>query len=153
MKRAMRTAVLLLLAAAPAAAAYRSVSGSRANVRSGPGEEHSVLWTAPRYTPLWVIGSEGDWLEFRDADGDEGWVHRRLTSTAPTVIVLGRYANMREGPGLEHEVAWVVYRRQTLRVLERDGDWLRVSDGDEAEGWIHRRLVWGARDARAEGAA
>jgi SH3-like domain-containing protein len=151
-----RSRLLALLAALSFAgradAAYLSVSSARANVRSGPGLGYETIWTVERHSPLWFLGEQGDWIEFRDADGDEGWIHRDLTSTRPSVIVVGEYANVREGPGLGHGVAWVVYRRHSLRVLDREGDWLQVSDGEEVEGWIHRRLVWGAKgdDARGE---
>jgi SH3-like domain-containing protein len=45
----------------------------------------------------------------------------------------------RSGPGQTHAVEWI-YRRKGLpmRVLGRDGAWLRVEDPGGAQSWMHR---------------
>jgi SH3-like domain-containing protein len=49
-----------------------------ANVRSGPGRAHDVLYTADRGVAFRVRATRGEWLEVEHADGARGWVHRRV---------------------------------------------------------------------------
>lgn len=49
------------------------------NVRTGPGTNHDIAFTVYKGVPFKVIGSQGDWLHVRHADGDTGWVYKPLT--------------------------------------------------------------------------
>lgn len=48
------------------------------NIRSGPGTDNPVVFTAERGVAFRVLNRRGDWLQIRHPDGDEGWVHRKL---------------------------------------------------------------------------
>ncbi|MDD5209553.1 MAG: SH3 domain-containing protein [Elusimicrobiales bacterium] len=120
-----------------------SVSPQRANIRSGPGAEYEVVWEAAKYYPLEVVDRDGNWLKISDYANDEGWIHRSLLSGVPTVVVTSQKANVRTGPGMEYEVSWVLDEEYSLKLLEAEGDWLKVSDGGEVSGWIHRTVAWG----------
>jgi SH3-like domain-containing protein len=37
----------------------------------------------------------------------------------------------------------VLDEEYSLKLLEVEGDWLKVSDGGEVTGWIHRTVAWG----------
>ncbi|TWI74127.1 SH3-like domain-containing protein [Desulfobotulus alkaliphilus] len=54
------------------------VKNPRANVRSGPGTNHSIVFTVEKGVPFRVLGRQGDWIQIRHADGDEGWIHGNL---------------------------------------------------------------------------
>ncbi|MCW7754738.1 SH3 domain-containing protein [Desulfobotulus sp. H1] len=54
------------------------VKNSKANVRSGPGTSHSIVFTVEKGVPFRVLGRQGEWVRIRHADGDEGWIHRNL---------------------------------------------------------------------------
>lgn len=123
-----------------------SVAPKRANVRSGPGDAYEVVWEAARYYPLEVLDREGNWLKISDYENDEGWVYRPLLSGVPTVVVTSEKANVRESPGTGSPVLWVLDQEYPLKLLETDGDWLKVSDGAEVSGWIHSSVTWGATD-------
>jgi len=143
------TAVLAgaaLFLATAAAAEIMSVSTEKANVREGPGTENPALWQAWRFTPFEVQEWSGEWAYVKDFAGDAGWLHKSVLSETPAVIVAGKYANIRTGPGLEYEVTVSVEREYPLRAIERNGDWLKVSDDGEIEGWIFIKLVWGNID-------
>jgi len=145
---AVLAGVALFLATA-AAAEIMSVSTEKANVREGPGAENPALWQAWRFTPFEVQEWSGEWAYVKDFVGDTGWLHRSVLSETPAVIVIGKYANIRTGPGLDYEVAASVDREYPFRAIERNGDWLKVSDG-EIEGWIFIKLVWGNMDPEAD---
>lgn len=48
------------------------------NVRSGPGTNHPVVFTAERGVAFRVLDSRGNWLRVEHADGDQGWIHDSL---------------------------------------------------------------------------
>ncbi len=49
--------------------------------------------------------------------------------------------NMRSGPGTGHEVIWVLSQGYPLRVVGRQGNWLKVRDFENDEGWVYRSLT------------
>lgn len=54
------------------------VNVARCNVRTGPGTDHPIAFTAQRGIPFKVLGTQGDWIEIEHADGDRGWVFNTL---------------------------------------------------------------------------
>lgn len=55
-------------------------------------------------------------------------------------------ANVRRGPSLTHRIDWVFKRRgMPLKVTAEYGHWRRVSDHDNAGGWVHYTLISGVR--------
>lgn len=54
------------------------VKNPKANVRSGPGTQHSVVFTSEKGVPFRVLGRQDAWIRVRHADGDEGWLHSSL---------------------------------------------------------------------------
>ena len=61
-------------------------------------------------------------------------------------------ANVRRGPSLSHRIDWVFKRRDMpLQVIAEYGHWRRVIDRDGQGGWVHFRMLSGARTAIVEG--
>jgi len=50
----------------------------KCNVRSGPGEKHNIIFTVERGVPFLLIRQDGEWMQIRHSDGDEGWIHKSL---------------------------------------------------------------------------
>ncbi len=143
MKRVSIVFLLLLVFCAPDVWAERlSVTASIANIRSGPGTEHDVLWRVERYHPLAVIRTSGPWVYFRDYEGDTGWIHKSLVGTASTVITASATSNVRSGPGTTHKVLSSIESGVPFKVLKRKGNWIHVQHGDGDRGWIHKSLLW-----------
>ncbi|RPH62735.1 MAG: peptide-binding protein [Burkholderiales bacterium] len=49
--------------------------------------------------------------------------------------------NMRSGPGTGHAITWQLSRGYPLQVVGRKGQWLRVRDFENDEGWVFRSLT------------
>ncbi|MGJ8621165.1 MAG: SH3 domain-containing protein [Yoonia sp.] len=61
-------------------------------------------------------------------------------------------ANVRRGPSLSHRIDWVFKRRDMpLQVIAEYGHWRRVIDRDGQGGWVHYRMLSGARTVLTEG--
>lgn len=126
-----------------------------ANIRSGPGLEYPVTFTADRGVSFRVVGKRGDWLRIQHADGDRGWIAQSLvwgtstnkTGTAksahPTALVRVKVAvaNIREGPGTSYERLWKVGKNYPLEVVAREGRWVRAVDFEGYDGWVFGPLT------------
>jgi SH3-like domain-containing protein len=55
------------------------ITGDRANVRKGPGVNHSVIFKLSKGEACRLLSKEEKWLEIQAADGRKGWVAEFLT--------------------------------------------------------------------------
>ena len=140
--RSIMLFLLILGFSATALAERLAVSAPVANIRSGPGKRHNVLWKVERFFPLLVIDKSGEWYQFKDFEGDRGWVHRSLVDKIPTVITKNNKCNIRSGPGKNHKILFTVENGIPFKVLKRKGSWIHIEHADGDKGWIHKTLVW-----------
>ena len=137
------TLFMILLSVVTASATRLSVSADKVNVRSGPGTSHEILWTVGQYYPVDIIKTSGSWCQFRDFEGDTGWIHRSLLGKISAVIVKGTIVNVRSGPGTGYSVLFQAEKGVSFKLLKRKKDWFEVQHADGEVGWIHKSLVWG----------
>ncbi|MFH7325019.1 SH3 domain-containing protein [Desulfurivibrio sp. C05AmB] len=138
------TSLLLLSLPATAAAEYVSIQRDKVNIRSGPSTDHAIVWEVFRGFPLQILERRGEWARVSDFENDQGWIYIPLVSNTKTLIVRVNTANMRGGPGTNHEVIASVRYGVIFEPLERRGDWIRVRHSDGATGWISASLLWPA---------
>jgi len=134
--------LLIMLLAGTASAERLAVSAPVANIRSGPGTSHNVLWKVEKYFPLRVIGKSGDWYHFEDFEGDKGWVHKSLVSKISAVVTKNDACNIRSGPGTGNKIIFTVEKGIPFKVLKREGSWIHIEHADGDKGWIHKSLIW-----------
>jgi len=136
--------LLLLLTASQASAAERlAVNVAKANVRSGPGTSHEIMWEVERYYPVVIIKKSGAWYLFRDFEKDEGWLKKTLLAKIPTVITVKQECNIRSGPGTKFPISFKTQDKGVpFKVLKRKGKWINVQHADGDKGWIFKSLVW-----------
>ena len=134
--------LLIVLLAGVASAERLAISAPVANIRSGPGTDHDVIWKVQKYFPLRVIEKSGEWYHFQDFEGDRGWVHQSLVGKISTVITNNDACNIRSGPGTSHKIILTVEKGIPFKVLKREGSWIHIEHADGDKGWIHKSLVW-----------
>ena len=139
----LTTVFILALSAQPLWAERLALAVEKANVRSGPGtDKYAILWEIEKYHPIEVVQKQGDWIFFKDFEGDEGWIHKRLVNKTPSVITRKDMVNIRSGPGTDTDIKFRAERGVPFKVLERKGAWLKIQSAYGDTGWIHRNLVW-----------
>lgn len=142
----MRTVALslctLLLFCGMAYAKRLTVNVTTANIRSGPGTRYKVLWKVEQYHPVDTVKKKGSWYQFKDFEGDLGWIHEKLLSPMESVIVKKDNCNVRSGPGLDNSIRFRVEQGVPFKVLEHKGKWIHIQHTDGDKGWIHESLVW-----------
>ena len=134
--------LLILLLAATASAERLAVSAPVANIRSGPGTSHNVLWKVEKYFPVRVIEKSGEWYHFEDFEGDKGWVHQSLVRKISAVVTKNEECNIRSGPGTNNKIIFTVEKGIPFKVLGRKGSWINIEHADGDKGWIHKSLIW-----------
>ena len=134
--------LLVLVFSTTAFAERLAVSAPVANIRSGPGTRHNILWKVEKFFPILVIDKSGEWYQFKDFENDRGWVHKSLVGKIPAVITKNDKCNIRSGPGTTHNVLFTVEKGIPFKVLKRQGSWINIEHSDGDKGWIHKALVW-----------
>lgn len=120
-----------------------AVSVDKANIRSGPGNNHEILWSVGKYYPLDTLKKSGNWYKIRDFEGDEGWIFHSLIKKIPAVIVKAPLVNVRSGPETSSRVLFQAEKGVSFERLGKKGNWFKVRHADGEVGWIHESLVWG----------
>jgi len=136
------TIIVVLSANGFAMAERLSVSSKIANIRSGPGTDYEILWKVENYFPISVLKKSGKWINFRDFEGDEGWIHTSLIHKKPTVITKKNKCNVRTGPGTNHDIVFTVEKGIPFLVIDRQKNWIQIKHADGDRGWIYKSLVW-----------
>ncbi|MBA3019012.1 MAG: SH3 domain-containing protein [Proteobacteria bacterium] len=119
-----------------------TIISSIANIRSGPGNAHDILWKVGKYHPILVLKKSGNWYHFQDFEGDKGWIHKSLVSNIPSVITNNEKCNVRSGPDTKFEILFTIKEGIPFKILKRKGNWIYVQHADGDTGWIHKSLVW-----------
>lgn len=66
---------------------------------------------------------------------------KQVKGSGETVSVLKDGTNVRTGPSTDDQVAMELFQGYPLKVVEKKGDWLKVSDFEKDGGWISKTLV------------
>ncbi len=137
-------ALFFQICTAPAAWAGERicVAGSIANLRSGPGTNHQVLWQVEKYHPLLIEKKQGNWYQVKDFEGDTAWLHNSLVTNVESVITVKAKCNVRKGPGTKNPIVFTTERGVPFKVLKKQGNWLNIEHADGDIGWIHNSLIW-----------
>jgi Uncharacterized protein conserved in bacteria len=139
---------VLLLARMGMAAEMVAIVGDDINMRSGPGTGHSILWKLDSGFPLEVIGTKDDWFNVRDFEGSSGWVSKKMTQKAAFVIVKANKGtsgqiNVRKEPALTADVVAHAGYGVVFKMLQKQGEWVKVEHSQGVTGWVDGRLLWG----------
>ncbi|MFC1843364.1 SH3 domain-containing protein [Thermodesulfobacteriota bacterium] len=113
-----------------------------ANIRSAASLSSEVLRAVPPGYPLVVLERQEDWVQVEDFRKRKGWVHARLLNESRTVIIKVWKGNLRSGPSLTDEIIVKLDYGTVMSVVEKRGDWLKVSDSKKTTGWLYHKVIW-----------
>ncbi len=132
-------ALMLALSLEVFAADWVSITGSVVNVRSGPGQQFSVISQVRSGDKLTKTGSEGDWVKVRLPDGRQGYIASWLTadiivkdtgSSQQVLDITGSVVNLRSGPGTGYPVVGLVRKGETYPYIETLDGWYAIQYRD-----------------------
>ncbi len=119
------------------------------NLREGPDLSEEVLAKLVPGDRLVSSGQHGDWFEVQTVDGIAGFIHRILIERpdiiryyeSPIFLTIGKFGNLRSGPGTESRIAGKLSRGWEVAELSRSGEWIQIVLGNGTIGWIHPVLL------------
>jgi SH3-like domain-containing protein len=117
-------------------------NGKGANIRSEPSLAAEVLRSVPPGYPMVVRERQGDWALVEDFRERKGWVYSTLITDLGTVVIKVGKGNLRSGPGLTEDIVAKLDYSIVMFVDETRGDWIKVSNPEGLEGWLHKDVVW-----------
>lgn len=123
------------------------IKATKANIRTGPGLHYPVAWVVYKFMPFKKVGVsiDGNWYAVKDVDGELYWVNKRLvTSKYRCAVVEAGQVNVRRGPGQNYSKSPLcpAYKYDSFRVLNIKRKWVKVTDGSNLSGWMHRDYIW-----------
>jgi SH3-like domain-containing protein len=110
--------------------------------RHGPGTEHRIDWLYERAgLPLMVLAHQGAWIQVRDPDGAEVWMHAENLEVRRTVYVREQTTLRRSARAGGQAIAYLM-PGVIGAVTQCDGEWRRVAVGGRI-GWVENSSLWG----------
>ncbi|WP_270179409.1 N-acetylmuramoyl-L-alanine amidase [Alkalihalobacillus sp. CinArs1] len=113
-------------------------------IRSGPGEDHSVIGSTKPGEKWRVSETEGNWTAIHFGDRI-GWVATWLiesssdteaSSTPLKKEVAASILNVRDQPGLENSILTQLPEGTVVSELKRSGDWSLIQYSNGESGWV-----------------
>lgn len=155
----MGLAVFLMAGASPAAAERATPSGlpvpryislkfDKVYARSGPGEDHRLLWIyGVKGLPVQVVAENSEWRRICDPQGGMAWVHKRLTDGRRTVLRTqpGAVA-IRNKPKPDGDVRAYLNPQALASLVRCEKGWCKIRV-DGVTGWSPASALWGTSDA------
>ena len=127
---------------------YVSLKFDSVNARSGPGDDHRLLWVFhAKGLPVQVVAETAEWRRVCDPDGTLSWVHKRTTDGARTVMRTAAGAiPIRDAPHPGAPIDAYLAAKAPAGLDKCDKGWCRIQVG-RVKGWVDAGAVWGANDA------
>jgi SH3-like domain-containing protein len=123
---------------------FVSLRADKVNVRAGPGTRYPISWVFRRAgLPVEAIAEFDDWFKVRYADGDEGWVHRRLLSARRTAVIADKVRVLRRTPAADAAPVVQAEAGVQAQLLTCQDDWCQLQISGK-KGWLLREALWGA---------
>jgi SH3-like domain-containing protein len=127
---------------------YVSLKFDPVNARSGPGDDHRLLWVFhAKGLPVQVVAETAEWRRICDPDGSLSWVHKRTTDGARTVMrTAAGVTPIRHAPNAGAAIDAYLAARAPAAFDRCDKGWCKVQVG-AVKGWVDAGAVWGTNDA------
>lgn len=123
---------------------FVSLRADKVNVRAGPGTRYPISWVFRRAgLPLEAIAEFDNWFKVRYADGDVGWVHRRLLSARRTAVISDKIRILRNAPAADATAVLQAEAGVQGQLLTCQDAWCQMQIGGK-KGWLLREALWGA---------
>ncbi|ATO56802.1 SH3 domain-containing protein [Bartonella sp. 1-1C] len=128
---------------------FASIKSARVNMRVGPGNNYSIIFTYQKQgLPIEIIQEYDQWRKVRDAEGDEGWIYQSLLSGKRTAITIPWQKDkthrlmLRKNPGDNEKIVAEIEPNIIGTIRQCNGIWCEL-DIRNARGWLYQTQLWG----------
>ena len=124
---------------------FVSLRAGEVNVRVGPGTRYPIRYVyQKKRLPVEVVEEFSHWRKVRDHEGESGWIHKGLLSSA-------RYGLTTQDPSIiyrkpDSSAAAVISAGENvlLSLTECIKEWCRI-EHENRKGWIAKSQIWGVQ--------
>lgn len=122
---------------------FLSLRWDKANVRIGPGQQYPILWEFRRaHLPVEAIGKFESWIKIRYSDGEEGWIHSRLTSEKRWAMINGTSQVLRVQPSNMAKALLIAEVGVLGQIEICQNSWCKIRIR-KMRGWVPTSFLWG----------
>ncbi|MGE3623346.1 MAG: SH3 domain-containing protein [Bdellovibrionales bacterium] len=123
---------------------FASLRASDVNLRTGPGTRYPIDWVLTHQgLPIEIVAEYEMWRRVRDAEGDEGWVHKNALSGKRSAIVSGSSRQLRRDPDANAAVTAHLEPGAVGQILSCARDWCKLKF-QGTRGYLQKTEFWGA---------
>jgi len=121
----------------PASAKTGTVNCSRLLIRVSPKPNANVVDTLKRGDHLTVLEEKEGFYRITLTDSSAVWVSERFIKDGKLI----KDVNLRSGPGVSYRSFGIAKGGQTIQILERKKEWIRIKPLNEMCGWVNKQYV------------
>lgn len=137
---------LVILYSFSVSSTFMNLRYDKTNFRYGPEGTFPIKFTWNGLgLPVEVLKEQGSWVYVQDAEGDYGWIQRRML-TKKKMVLVKKDAEIRRERAQTSKILAFVKNGALLHLKECDSDACRVQATHQDKkivGWISKQLVWG----------
>ncbi|MEM8800510.1 MAG: SH3 domain-containing protein, partial [Pseudomonadota bacterium] len=123
---------------------WATISTSRLNLRTGPGDRYPIEWVYQRDgMPIEITAEYQDWLKIRDIDGTEGWVFARYVRDSRSAMIVDRTRTLFQEAAADARPLFRAEAGVHGKLLICEEAWCQMLI-DGKRGWILREHIYGA---------
>jgi len=123
---------------------FASLRASDVNLRTGPGTRYPIDWVFTHQgMPVEITAEYEMWRRVRDAEGDEGWVHKNALSGKRFMIVTGGMHELRREPDNNAAIAAHLQAGAIGQLVSCARGWCKIKF-EGAKGYLPKADFWGA---------
>ncbi len=126
---------------------FASLRTNEVNLRTGPGTRYPIEWVFTHAgLPVEITAEYEMWRRVRDADGDEGWVHKTALIGKRGAVVSGSLRELHQDPDANSAIEAHLEANSVGQLLGCNKDWCKLRFQD-VKGWLPKNQFWGAYPA------
>ncbi|WP_250673237.1 SH3 domain-containing protein [Paraclostridium ghonii] len=129
-----------------------TVTASALNIRSGPSTNNSVVGYASKGDKLEILETSNGWYKVKLSNGKIGWgsgkyisvsgeSNSQTPSTGKTGTITADALNVRSGPSTSYSKVTMVYKGQSVTILESSNGWHKIKTQSGQTGWVSSQYV------------
>ncbi|GKZ04245.1 ligand-binding protein SH3 [Paraclostridium bifermentans] len=123
-----------------------TVTASALNIRSGPSTSNSVVGYAYKGDKLQILETSNGWYKVKLSNGKTGWGSGKYInvsgdsssetpSSGKTGTITADALNVRSGPSTSYGKVTMVYKGQSVTILESSNGWHKIKTQNGQIGW------------------
>jgi len=123
---------------------FKSVGAAPAVMYDAPSEKGRRVYVAPRFMPVEVVLTYGEWSKVRDAAGTLSWIQSKTLTAKRMLVVNVANARIFNAADEQSPVVFTADKNVLLEMVDNPaGGWVKVRHRDGQTGFAKAGDVWG----------